>query len=337
MVRPSEGDRATIANCFIEKDWGCRRIIREFPNKRWAPSTVARIIRQIKQNNSTKRKPGSGRPRTARTQDNVNAVEELIQSQEDNPGSHKSARQVAAYVGISRRSVGRICKDLRLRPYKRIKVSRRDNNVRSKRKERCRKLLDRFTQDDVKLIMFTDEKDFTLEIAKNSQNNRVYGQNKRQIIPTRLYHETSRFTKKVMVSAGVSWNGKTDIHFIDTNNTKVNTDCYVKLLDEGLLPDCRRLYPSDDFIFQQDGAPSHTSRITQGHLEECTPVFIKKDEWPPQSPDCNPMDYAIWDLLKEDVYRGRAEKFTEQELKDAIVQSWERITLEQIRSCLSSW
>ena len=36
MVRPSEGDRATIANCFIEKDWGCRRIIREFPNKRWA-------------------------------------------------------------------------------------------------------------------------------------------------------------------------------------------------------------------------------------------------------------------------------------------------------------
>ena len=137
MVCPSEGDRATIANCFIEKDWGCRRIIREFPNKRWAPSTVARIIRQIKQNNSTKRKPGSGRPRTARTQDNVNAVEELIQSQEDNPGSHKSARQVAAYVGISRRSVGRICKDLQLRLYNRNKVSRRDNNIRSKRKERC--------------------------------------------------------------------------------------------------------------------------------------------------------------------------------------------------------
>ena len=49
MVRPSEGDRATIANCFIEKDWKCRRIIGEFPNKRWAPSTVVRIIRQIKQ------------------------------------------------------------------------------------------------------------------------------------------------------------------------------------------------------------------------------------------------------------------------------------------------
>ena len=46
---------------------------------------------------------------------------------------------------------------------------------------------------------------------------------------------------------------------------------------------------------------------------------------------------AIYDLLKKDVYRRRAEKFTEQELKDAIVQSWEQITLEQICSCLYSW
>ena len=102
-----------------------------------------------------------------------------------------------------------------------------------------------------------------------------------------------------MVSADVTWNGKINIHFIDTNNTKINTDCYVKLLDDGLLSNCRRLYPSDDVIFQQVGAPSLTSRITQGHLEECTPVFIKLQEWPPQSQDCNPMDYAIWDCLKD--------------------------------------
>ena len=48
------------------------------------------------------------------------------------------------------------------------------------------------------------------------------------------------------------------------------------------------------------------------------------------------MDFAICDFLKEDVYRHRAENFTEQELKNAIVRLWERITLEQIGSCLSS-
>ena len=95
------------------------------------------------------------------------------------------------------------------------------------------------------------------------------------------------------MSAGVSWNGKTDIHFIDTNKTKVNSESYIKLLDDGLLPDCRRLFPENDFIFQQDGAPSHTSNATQTHLEQVVPHFIKKDEWLPQSPDLNPIVVAL--------------------------------------------
>ena len=40
MVRSTEGDRATIANFFIKKDWGCRRNIKEFPYQRLARSTV---------------------------------------------------------------------------------------------------------------------------------------------------------------------------------------------------------------------------------------------------------------------------------------------------------
>ena len=42
-----------------------------------------------------------------------------------------------------------------------IRELKRDNNVRR----------DRFTQDNAKPIMYTDKKDFTLEIAKNSQYN----------------------------------------------------------------------------------------------------------------------------------------------------------------------
>jgi hypothetical protein len=45
--------------------------------------------------------------------------------------------------------------------------------------------------------------------------------------------------------------------------------------------------------YWQDGATSSTSKVTQEHLDEEVPEFIKKDEWPPQSPDCNPMDYHV--------------------------------------------
>ena len=333
----SEGDKAIVEACVTEKGWGYKRIVKEFPGKGWGLGQVKRLVKRIKETGSTARKPGSGRPRTARTAENKAYVEEFIASQEEEPGTHKSQRELASDLGVGRSSVQRMTKDLGLKAYKRIRVSRRDGKVRQKRKTRCRNMHDKYSARDVKRMVFTDEKDFSYEVARNRQNDRVYGKKKSEIPQARLYHETSRFTKKVMVSAGVSWNGRTNIHFIDTNKVKVNSESYIQLLEEGLLPDCRRLYPNEDFIFQQDGAPSHTSRVTQAYLDQNTPEYIKKDEWPPQSPDCNPMDYAIWDALSEKVYSGRTEKFTEDELKAKILEKWEEISLESVRKTISSF
>ena len=140
-----------------------------------------------------------------------------------------------------------------------------------------------------------------------------------------------------MIIAGVSWNGKTYVHFIDTEISKVNSDNYIELLRTKLLPDCSKLYCNNIFIFQQDGAPSHTSHATQSFLTNNVPNFIAKNEWPPQSPDCNPMDYAIWESLKEKVYRGQRKKFPEPELKRKILESWQEISIEEIRKSISIW
>lgn len=333
----SDRDKAVIETCVTEKGWGARRIVREFPGKAWNLSSVHRIVKRFRDEGSTSRKPGSGRPRTATTEEKRSYVEEMIASQEDEPGTHKSQRQIASDLDVSRGSVQRMTKELGLKSFKRIRVSRRDTNVRQKRRTRCRNLNDRYSKKDVKRIMFSDEKDFTYEIARNRQNDRVYGVRKKDIPEARLYHESSRFSKKIMVSAGVSWEGKTDIHFIDTRTTKVNSECYMKLLEDGLLPDCRRLYPENNYIFQQDGAASHTSKVTQAYLEQSTPEFIKKDDWPPQSPDCNPMDYAIWNSLSEKVYEGRRDPFTEDELKERIREKWDEISLPEIRQSISQW
>ena len=89
-------------------------------------------------------------------------------------------------------------------------------------------------------------------------------------------------------------------------------------------------------MFQRDGAPSHTSRVTQAHLEEATPEFIKKDKWPPQSSYCNPMDYVMWDSLKEKVYPRKQYKLTEQALINRIIIRWEEISIEEIRKSISA-
>ena len=124
-----------------------------------------------------------------------------------------------------------------------------------------------------------------------------------------------------MVLAGVSWEGKTNIHFIDTPRSKFNSKSYIQLLDDNLLLNCRRLYLRNNYVFHQGGAPPQTSRVTQAHLEEVSPDFIKKYEWPPQSSDCNPMDYIKWDSLKDKVYRAVQDKLTEQALVNKIMIS----------------
>ena len=186
-------------------------------------SSVNRLVKKIEDTGSTSRQSGSGRSRTACTDENKDNVEDMIQSQEDLPGMHHPQRKIARELGVSQSSVSRLAHKLKLKAYKRIRVSRRDEEVRIKRKTRCRLLLNRFTPEKVKNIIFTDEKDFTLEVALNRQNYRIYGKRKRDIAPNRLYHETSRFIKKVMVSAGICWKGKTRIHFIDKERTKVNS------------------------------------------------------------------------------------------------------------------
>ena len=47
-------------------------------------------------------------------------------------------------------------------------------------------------------------------------------------------------------------------------------------------------------LFQQDGAPAHRSRHTVAYLRLNVPEFFEPENWPPNSPDLNPVDYTVW-------------------------------------------
>ena len=59
-------------------------------------------------------------------------------------------------------------------------------------------------------------------------------------------------------------------------------------------------------LFQQDGAPAHRSRHTVAYLRSNVPEFTEPENWPPNSPDLNPVDYAVWGGgLQQMVYRRK--------------------------------
>ena len=83
-----------------------------------------------------------------------------------------------------------------------------------------------------------------------------------------------------------------------------------------MLPKIRQY--SEYFIFQQDGAPAHRARKTVELLKEVTPDFIQLSLWPPNSPDLNPVDYAIWGIMQERVY-NKGKTANVEELRQHIV------------------
>jgi len=69
-----------------------------------------------------------------------------------------------------------------------------------------------------------------------------------------------------------------------------------------LVDDCKQLLPSG-FVFQQDEAPALTARQTQWLKVNCN-GFFAKDQWPPNSPDLNPLDYHVWGVNSGRLFLG---------------------------------
>ena len=64
--------------------------------------------------------------------------------------------------------------------------------------------------------------------------------------------------------------------------------------------------------------------------------FISKEEWPPKSPDCNPLDYYFWNAVSTKVYENRREPFANlEQLKRKIKSVWPVvINMEHIQKAI---
>ena len=56
--------------------------------------------------------------------------------------------------------------------------------------------------------------------------------------------------------------------------------------------------------FVQDSVPLHRANQVQNFLKQkLKSRFVKITDWPPKSPDCNPLDYYFWDRVQEESIR----------------------------------
>ena len=79
--------------------------------------------------------------------------------------------------------------------------------------------------------------------------------------------------------------------------------CYLKMLKKHLYV-IRVLSCGRKFTIQQYAACCHTANSVINYLNENVPNYIRKENWPPNSCDLNLVDYAIWDMMKEMLYKN---------------------------------
>ena len=153
-----------------------------------------------------------------------------------------------------------------------------------------------------------DEKDFTPEVPVNLQNDCVYGKGKKSEIPDEnLLSLTNKMSKKFILSTAILWYGVTKPFLVNNNDIKVNKRNYCRHLREELFPAIEKVVKRDDWIFAQDGVPSHRCHLVQDFLKtklKCH--FIHAKEWPPFSPDVNQLDCFYWNFVKTKVHKGRS-------------------------------
>ena len=103
-----------------------------------------------------------------------------------------------------------------------------------------------------------------------------------------------------------------------------------------LLPDILEASGSEFFVFQQDSVPSYRAKDTVALLDQEMPDFIPPALWPPNSPDLNPVvDYAVWSVLQEWVYRTKISDV--DELKRRINSEWAALSHAVIERAVGEW
>ena len=97
-------------------------------------------------------------------------------------------------------------------------------------------------------------------------------------------------------------------------------DCIVRYFLPRLIED---LGGPSSWWFMQDGAPSHTTEFVRSSLDSIfngQVISLRGDyEWPPNSPDLNPMDFSVWGLLEDQVRSSNSA--TASDLKQLLTRS----------------
>ena len=190
--------------------------------------------------------------------------------------------------------------------------------------------------------IFSDESIKYLFHVPNRQDDIVWGSQSDNVPDVTCVKSSA----KVMIWGAMGVNGLSKLHIVPTGKT-IDSDYYIKhILKKDLKPalnrsrstgkiNTRKLVPYPGLaVFMQDGATPHTAGATQTWCDENLPNFIRKDEWPGNSPDLNCIE-NLWSILDSEAYKDPRPS-TMAQLRRRLLYAWKTIPQHHIVSLVHS-
>jgi len=236
----------------------------------------------------------SGRPSTAVTQENIEAVEKLIKNDR-----RYTTRAIADVVGISNGSIESILSDhLGLRKVSCRWVPRmltdEQKHCRSEYAAENLALLEQDPENFWRRIVTMDETWVHHFDPETKQQSMVW---KHSSSPTPKKFRVQASAGKVMASVFWDEEGILLIDYLDHGSTITGT-YYANLIGRLVeaIKEKRRGKMRRGVLFLHDNAPSHKSHVATAAIGKAKFELLKH---PPYSPDLAPSDYYLFPKLKE--------------------------------------
>lgn len=272
--------------------------------------------------------PSSGRPKTAVTQENIDAVRQLIQ--EDR---HVTYEQIRASLSIGMTAIQIILHDeLGVRKLvSRWVPHRLTEEQKSARVNWCRSALQRFDRGSSNAVynIVSGDESWIYSYEPERKHQSAVWVYEGEAKPTKVVR--SRSVSKKMVASFVSKTGHVATIPLQERRT-VTANWYTTVCLPEVIRELRKSNPNRRIILHHDNASSHTARQTIAFLNQKN---VELMDHPPYSPDLSPNDYFTFPRTK-DLLRGHRFQGPEEAV-EAYKSAVSTMSTSDWNYCFNNW